>query len=55
MMQFFQIALGYGPRQAGMRSLLWTATPKVAPLAGSHAARHGNRPFIVLGQPLELW
>jgi hypothetical protein len=50
MMQFFQTALGYTPLQAGIRILPWTATPMiVAPLAGSFAARYGNRPFMVIG------
>jgi EmrB/QacA subfamily drug resistance transporter len=54
MMQFFQTALGYTPLQAGLRILPWTATPMVvAPIAGSLAARYGNRPFMVLGMAMQ--
>ena len=54
MMQFFEGALGYTPLQAGVRILPWTATPMVvAPIAGSLAARYGNRPFLVVGMALQ--
>ena len=54
MMQFFQMALGYSPLQAGIRILPWTAMPMVvAPIAGALANRYGNRPFMVLGLTLQ--
>jgi EmrB/QacA subfamily drug resistance transporter len=54
MMQLFQTALGYGPLQAGLHILPWTATPMVvAPIVGRLAARYGYRPFMVLGMTLQ--
>jgi EmrB/QacA subfamily drug resistance transporter len=54
MSQLLQNALGYSPLQAGLRLLPWTAPPVViAPLAGTLAARYGNRPFMVLGLLLQ--
>jgi MFS family permease len=42
------------PLQAGIRLLPWTLPPMViAPLAGTLADRHGNRPFMVLGLALQ--
>jgi EmrB/QacA subfamily drug resistance transporter len=48
--QLFQIGLGYSPLQAGLRILVWMATPMlVAPVAGALADKIGNRPFMVAG------
>ncbi len=48
--QYLQIALGYGPLDAGLRFLPMTATPLiVAPLAGALSDRIGQRPLIVFG------
>ncbi len=48
--QLFQIGLGYSPFQAGLRILVWMATPMlVAPVAGALADKIGNRPFMVAG------
>jgi EmrB/QacA subfamily drug resistance transporter len=52
--QFFQIGLGYGPMEAGLRILVWMAMPMiVAPIAGGLADKLGNRPFMVLGLLLQ--
>jgi EmrB/QacA subfamily drug resistance transporter len=54
MSQLLQTALGYGPLEAGLRLLPWTAPPMVvAPIAGLLADRYGNRPFMVLGLALQ--
>lgn len=54
MMQFLQIALGYSPLEAGLRTLPWTGAPMlVAPLAGVLADRVGNRPLLVTGLALQ--
>ena len=54
MMQFFQMALGYSPLQAGLHILPWTATPMVvAPIVGRLAVRYGNRHFMALGMALQ--
>ncbi|MGI4896477.1 MAG: DHA2 family efflux MFS transporter permease subunit [Janthinobacterium lividum] len=48
--QDLQIALGYTPLQAGIRTLPWTAVPMlVAPIAGIVAGRIGPRPLLVSG------
>jgi EmrB/QacA subfamily drug resistance transporter len=52
--QLFQIGLGYSPLTAGLRILVWMATPMlVAPVAGALADRVGNRPFMVAGLILQ--
>jgi EmrB/QacA subfamily drug resistance transporter len=52
--QFFQTAQGFGPLEAGLRTLPWTAMPMfVAPLAGVLAARVGTRPLMFLGLTLQ--
>jgi EmrB/QacA subfamily drug resistance transporter len=54
MMQFMQIALGYSPLSAGLRTLPWTGAPMiVAPIAGALADRFGNRPFLLIGLTLQ--
>ncbi|WP_328292025.1 DHA2 family efflux MFS transporter permease subunit [Kineococcus sp. NBC_00420] len=48
--QELQIAMGYTPLQAGIRTLPWTALPMlVAPVAGILAGRIGPRPLLVSG------
>jgi MFS family permease len=52
--QFLQIAQGYGPFDAGLRLLPWTATLFfVAPLAGALVNRLGERPLVVTGLLLQ--
>ena len=51
--QYFQIAQGYSPLGAGLRTLPWTAVPIfVAPLAGVLSDRIGSRPLLVAGMVL---
>src|SRR5260370_9716737 len=53
MSQFFQIALGRSPLDAGLDLLPWTGAPMiVAPIAGALPERYGNRPFMVAGMAL---
>jgi EmrB/QacA subfamily drug resistance transporter len=52
--QLLQTALGYGPLDAGLRLIPWTATfMTVAPIAGALADRFGERPFMVGGLLLQ--
>jgi EmrB/QacA subfamily drug resistance transporter len=52
--QFLQTGLGYGPLEAGLRLMPWTATfITVAPVAGALADRTGERPLMVLGLTLQ--
>jgi EmrB/QacA subfamily drug resistance transporter len=52
--QLLQIVLGYGPLDAGLRLLPWTATfMTVAPVAGALADRIGERPLMVGGLTLQ--
>ncbi|MER7176818.1 DHA2 family efflux MFS transporter permease subunit [Streptomyces mesophilus] len=52
--QLFQLGLGNSPLDAGLRILVWTATPLfVAPLAGALGDRYGNRPFMIAGMALQ--
>jgi EmrB/QacA subfamily drug resistance transporter len=52
--QLLQTALGYGPLDAGLRLMPWTATfITVAPLVGSLVDRFGERPFMVAGLALQ--
>ncbi len=52
--QFMQTGLGYGPLDAGLRLLPWTATLFfVAPVAGNLVDRFGERPFMVIGPLLQ--
>jgi len=49
--QFFQVAQGLSPLQAGVRTMPWTMAPMVvAPLAGLLVGRLGVRNLIVAGQ-----
>jgi EmrB/QacA subfamily drug resistance transporter len=51
--QFFQVAQGYTPLEAGLRTLPWTAMPIfVAPIAGVLSDRVGSRPLLVVGMAL---
>jgi EmrB/QacA subfamily drug resistance transporter len=52
--QFFQVAQGYSPLEAGLRTLPWTAMPIfVAPVAGLLSDRIGSRPLMALGLALQ--
>jgi EmrB/QacA subfamily drug resistance transporter len=52
--QLFQTVLGYGPLDAGLRLLPWTATfMTVAPIAGALADKIGERPLMVVGLTLQ--
>ena len=52
--QFLQTGLGYGPLDAGLRLMPWTATfITVAPIAGALADRIGERPLMVVGLSLQ--
>src|SRR5919108_10472 len=48
--QFFQVAQGYSPLEAGIPTLPWTAMPVfVAPIAGLLSDRIGSRPLMATG------
>lgn len=52
--QLMQAGFGYGPLEAGVRLLPWTATfMTVAPVAGALADRIGERPLMVAGLSLQ--
>ncbi len=52
--QFFQSAQGYGPFDAGVRTLPWTGMPMlVAPIAGILSDRIGSRPLMAAGLALQ--
>jgi len=52
--QLLQQVLGYGPLDAGLRLLPWTATfITIAPIAGAMADRIGERPLMVGGLTLQ--
>ncbi|MEJ8668724.1 MFS transporter [Streptomyces sp. MS1.AVA.1] len=52
--QLFQLGLGYSPLEAGVRILVWNATPLlIAPIAGALADRFGTRPFMLGGLLLQ--
>ena len=52
--QFFQVAQGYSPLEAGLRTLPWTAMPIfVAPIAGILSDRIGSRPLMAAGLALQ--
>lgn len=54
MAQFFQTGQGYGPLEAGLRLLPWTATLFViAPIAGALVNRVGERSLITVGLLLQ--
>jgi EmrB/QacA subfamily drug resistance transporter len=48
--QFFQVTLGFGPLDAGLRLLPWTSTLFLtAPIAGAAVQRFGERSLVVTG------
>jgi EmrB/QacA subfamily drug resistance transporter len=52
--QYFELALGYGPFETGLRLLPFFLTPTlIAPFAGSLSQRVGLRPMIAAGLALE--
>jgi EmrB/QacA subfamily drug resistance transporter len=52
--QYFQTAQGFGPLEAGARTLPWTGMPMIfAPLAGILATRLGTRPLLAVGLGLQ--
>jgi EmrB/QacA subfamily drug resistance transporter len=52
--QFLQTVQGYGPLDAGLRILPWTAMPIfIAPLAGALSDRIGGRPLMAAGLGLQ--
>jgi EmrB/QacA subfamily drug resistance transporter len=54
--QLLQTGLGYGPLDAGLRLMPWTATfITVAPIAGTLADRIGERPLMVAGLSLQAF
>jgi EmrB/QacA subfamily drug resistance transporter len=52
--QYFQTAQGFGPLEAGARTLPWTGMPMIfAPIAGVLATRVGTRPLLAVGLALQ--
>jgi EmrB/QacA subfamily drug resistance transporter len=52
--QYFQTAQGFGPLEAGARTLPWTGMPMIfAPVAGVLATRVGTRPVLAVGLALQ--
>ena len=52
--QYFQVALGHGPLEAGLRLLPWGLMPFViAPWAGSLADRFSTRSIVLVGTVLQ--
>src|SRR4051794_40474786 len=52
--QYFQIAQGYSPLEAGLRTLPWTGMPIfIAPIAGILSDKIGSRPLMFLGLTLQ--
>jgi EmrB/QacA subfamily drug resistance transporter len=52
--QYFQTAQGFGPFEAGARTLPWTGMPVIfAPIAGVLATRLGTRPVLAVGLALQ--
>ena len=52
--QFLQTVQGYGPLDAGLRILPWTAMPIfIAPVAGALSDRIGGRPLMATGLALQ--
>jgi EmrB/QacA subfamily drug resistance transporter len=52
--QFFQVAQGYSPLEAGLRTLPWTGMPMlIAPIAGLLSDRIGSRPLMATGLALQ--
>lgn len=54
MSQYFQLVQHHDPVDAALRFIPWTLPiPFIAPVAGTLAQRHGNRPFIIGGMTLQ--
>jgi EmrB/QacA subfamily drug resistance transporter len=52
--QYFQTAQGFGPFEAGARTLPWTGMPMLfAPVAGLIATRVGTRPVLAAGLTMQ--
>ena len=52
--QVFQTVQGYGPFEAGLRTLPWTGMPMfVAPIAGMLSDKIGSRPLMATGLALQ--
>lgn len=52
--QLLQVGLGYGPFEAGLRTMAWTVMPLVvAPLAGILTQRIGGGPLMAAGLSLQ--
>jgi EmrB/QacA subfamily drug resistance transporter len=52
--QFLQVALHYGPLEAGLALVPWTATlTLIAPFAGARINRIGERPLLVVGMLMQ--
>jgi EmrB/QacA subfamily drug resistance transporter len=52
--QYFQTAQGFGPFEAGARTLPWTGMPMIfAPIAGVLATRFGTRPVLAVGLAMQ--
>ncbi|OYD69521.1 DHA2 family efflux MFS transporter permease subunit [Rhodococcus sp. OK302] len=52
--QYLQIAMGFSPFEAGLRTLPWTAAPMIfAPLAGLLAPKLGLRSLLLAGLSLQ--
>jgi nitrate/nitrite transporter NarK len=52
--QFFQVAQGYTPLEAGIRTLPWTAMPIfIAPIAGAWSDRIGGQRLMAAGLALQ--
>jgi len=52
--QYFQTVKGYGPLEAGLRTLPWTGMPMlVAPIAGALSDRIGSRSLMAAGLALQ--
>jgi len=52
--QYLQTVLGYGPLEAGVRTLPWTAMPMIAaPVSGVLTERLGGRPLLIVGLALQ--
>ncbi|MDQ3102974.1 MAG: MFS transporter [Actinomycetota bacterium] len=52
--QYFQVAQGYGPLEAGLRTIPWTIMPMfISPVAGALSDRIGTKSLMVAGLALQ--